>query len=133
MKYNILIQSNKFKKYYVDAIKEYEKRLSRYCKINLIICKNSTEIEKKLPTNSYYIQISSDSILLSSEELAGKINKYAIESNSNITFIINSSINNPNEIISITKMDMDVGLLITIIYEQIYRAYRIIHNEPYHK
>ena len=127
MKINIYVLSNKFEKFYKDAIKEYDKRLRRYCKINLYVIKPNNILP------SYKIQISTKGYNISSEQLAQKINQFAISGKSNISFILSDEFEDVDEIISISPMKMDVGLLTTITYEQIYRAYRIINNQTYHK
>lgn len=127
MKINIYVLSNKFEIFYKDAIKEYDKRLSRYCKINLYVLKS----KNILP--SYKIQISTKGQNISSEQLAQKINQFAISGKSNISFILSDEFEDIDEIISISPMKMDEGLLATITYEQIYRAFRIINNQTYHK
>ncbi len=84
------------------------------------------------------ILISNEGANVSSEELAEKINSYGgVTGISNITIILGDSLemfkDNFDESIMISTMDMEIGLQATILFEQIYRAYRIINNQPYHK
>jgi 23S rRNA (pseudouridine1915-N3)-methyltransferase len=133
MNFKIYSISNKIYKFYMEAIKEYEKRLSRYCKIELIQVKNEEQLLKKLSDKSYKIVISTTAQQISSEELADKINALGISGNSDIALIIGTDSFPYDEAISISSMEMDFGLITTIIFEQLYRAYRILNNEPYHK
>ena len=134
MKFTVfIIQPKKIEKFYLDALKEYEKRLSRYCKIKLIRCKTKQDLLKKLPENSYKISITSGFSTCSSEDLAQKINNYAVSGNSTVSLVIGDHSITYDETLAISPMDIADGLLATIVYEQIYRAYRILNNQPYHK
>lgn len=59
-------------KNHLAAINEYDKRLSRYCKITLVDCKDTDSIEKKLNRNSYIIRFSTTGSQISSEEFLEK-------------------------------------------------------------
>lgn len=133
MNFKIYTVSNKLDKFYIEAIKEYEKRLSRYCKIELIQVKNEEQFLKKLSDKSYKIIIRTTGQQLSSEGLADKINILGISGNSDIALIIGADNFTYDEAIAISPMEMDLGLLATIIFEQLYRSYRILNNQPYHK
>jgi 23S rRNA (pseudouridine1915-N3)-methyltransferase len=133
MNYKIYIVAEKIDKFSKEAIKEYEKRLSRYCKIELVEIKDLELLPKNLLDKTYKIIISTTGQQLTSEELAIKINKFAISSKSDISLIIGAENIDYNESLSISQMEMDIGLKATIIFEQIYRAYRILNNQPYHK
>lgn len=88
----------------------------------------------KVPQGDYKIQVTTQGDNPTSEELAEKINSLGLRGQSNISFIVGSSEKfEADEYIAISPMDMDLGLLTTIVYEQIYRAYRIINNHSYHK
>ena len=127
-----IINTQKVKeKYVMDALEEYAKRLSTYCKIEYIENRNPSKI---ISNKSYIIKIDTNGELLSSEKLAGKIEECAIRGNSDITILLGNANNiQPNYTLAISKMDFDIGILLIIIYEQIYRAFRIITNAPYHK
>lgn len=146
-------------KYLTDAIKEYSKRLSKYCKLNIIEVadektdenasdnlneivkdKEGERILKNIKDNSYIITLEIGGKMLSSEELAGKINEITMFENSNITFIIGGSLglsknisNISNYKLSFSKMTFPHQLMRVILLEQIYRSFRILKNEPYHK
>lgn len=138
MNYKIyIIDENKIDRFYTEAIKEYEKRLSKYCKIRFHHLKSREQLLSKLSKNNHVILISTEGANISSEELAKKVNTYGVAGISNITIILGDSLemfkDNFDESIMISPMDMEIGLQTTIILEQIYRAYRIINNQPYHK
>jgi 23S rRNA (pseudouridine1915-N3)-methyltransferase len=118
-------------KYVKEALEEYTKRLNTYCKIEYVETKNPT---KEISDKSYVIKINKDGEQLSSEQLAEKISLLGITGNSNITIIVGGKdINNVDFVLSISNMNIDRDLILIILYEQIYRAYRINFNHPYHK
>ncbi len=126
-------------KFTKEAIAEYSKRLSKYCKLTLKECKNEAQLLKELDDKSYVIHLSPKGVLLSSEELAGRFSELALKGRSDITFIVAVD-TLPQEImekadftLALSRMDIDFGVFLVILYEQIYRAYRINSNEPYHK
>lgn len=128
-----IVTSKKIKNRFTkDAIKEYAKRLTRYCKIQLNV---TNKIEKEINRDSYLIKISNSGNMLTSEELADKISSLGISGNSHLTFVFDDEhqVGNADFDLRISNMDIDNDLLLIILYEQIYRAYRIINNEPYHK
>ncbi|QUG43750.1 23S rRNA (pseudouridine(1915)-N(3))-methyltransferase RlmH [Psychrobacillus sp. INOP01] len=65
--------------------------------------------------------------------MALKIDNMSITGNSDVTILIGAKNAPDEEDISISKMDMDLGSSTLVIFEQLYRAYRILKNEPYHK
>lgn len=133
MNFTVYVVQKKIEKFYLEAIGEYEKRLGRYCKIALIPVKNEAILLKKLSEKSYVIKIVNDGERLSSESLAEKIESYGLSSNSDISFIVGPAEINSDESLCISPMDMDPGLESAVLFEQIYRGYRIISGEPYHK
>ena len=155
-----LITVGKIKeKYLRDAIAEYSKRLSRYCKLeiievadektpdhasdvveNAIRDKEAERIMKYVKEDTYVITLEINGKLLSSEELSAKINQLGIQGTSHFTFIIGGSIGLGKEVLarsdyalSFSKMTFPHQLMRVILLEQIYRSYRIINGEPYHK
>lgn len=128
--------SDKFTK---EAVKEYGKRLTKYCKLLLKECKNEIQVIKELNDRTYLIHINSAGQLISSEELADKFSELGLSGQSDVTFLISQgSLSKElqeriNYEMAISKMDIGFDVLIVIIYEQIYRGYRILNNEPYHK
>ena len=126
-----IINTEKIKEKYVkDAIQEYTKRLSAYCKVEYVESKNPS---KEITDKSYVIKIDKDGEQLSSEKFAGNIAQLGVSGNSNITIFIGVDNIEADYVLSISRMDIDINILLIIIYEQIYRSYRIIHNAPYHK
>jgi len=146
-------------KYYTDAINEYSKRLGRYCKLNIIsvndektpasptdrerdivVRTEGQRIQKYIKEDAYIIALAIDGKSYSSEKFANMINNVGINGTSNIQFIIGGSLGlsddilkNANMKVSFSEMTFPHQLMRVILLEQIYRAYRIINNEPYHK
>ena len=155
-----LITVGKIKeKYLKDAIAEYSKRLSRYCKLEIIEVtdektpdhasesvedairsKEAERIQKYIKEDAYIITLEIGGKQLASEELAEKIDKLGIQGVSHIIFIIGGSIGLGREVLSrsdyalsFSKMTFPHQLMRVILLKQIYRSYRIINGEPYHK
>ena len=146
-------------KYLNDGIAEYAKRLSRYCK--LTFCQvpdektpdkasdalneqiKATEAErlmKHIREQDYVIALAIDGKMLDSVELAEKIDKLGIGGVSQLVFVIGGSLglseavlNRADYRLSFSKMTFPHQLMRVILLEQIYRSYRIIQGEPYHK
>ena len=127
-------------KFYADAVSEYVKRLSKYCKFEIIEIKESTikkeseQIAEKIKGHSILCDINAG--LVSSEELATKFEKLA-QCTSIITFIIGGS-NGVGELmvdekISFGRATFPHQLFRVILAEQIYRAFTILKGEKYHK
>ncbi len=138
-------------KYIKDALLEYQKRLSKYTKLELIelqdydgdistiLKKESEQILKYINDKSYIITLEIEGQELDSVEFSKKIDNVLI-SNSDITFIIGGSYglsddvkNRSNYKLSFSKMTFPHQLFRVMLLEQIYRSYRIINNESYHK
>ena len=155
-----LITVGKIKeKYLKDAIAEYSKRLSRYCKLEIVEVvdektpdnasdtvkdairdKEGERILKYVKEDAYVITLEIAGKMLTSEEMAEKIEKLGVQGTSHIIFIIGGSIGLGKEILkrsdyalSFSKMTFPHQLMRVILLEQIYRSYRIINHEPYHK
>lgn len=146
-------------KFMQQAIKEYSKRLSRYCNLNIVEVadekapenlsdremeiikqKEGVKILSKIPYNSYVIALAIEGKDLSSEEFSKKIDELALSSVGDITFVIGGSLGLSNEVLnrsdfklSFSKMTFPHQMMRLIILEQIYRGFRIIKGEPYHK
>lgn len=121
------------KKFISSANSEYLKRLSKYCKIKVI---EKTNFEKELDdiNKTYKINLTIEKDTIRSEDFADYLGSLALNSNSNVSFFVNSSSDfSFDDTITISKMGINEELLTTILLEQIYRAYRINKNEPYHK
>jgi len=145
--------------YFKKAILEYVKRLSAYCVLmeiettdekapenlsskeeNIVKEKEGERILSKLDPSSYLIALDIKGKQLSSEALAEKIETLSVYGTSHITFVIGGSLGLSDEIInkadmklSFSKMTFPHQLFRVILLEQIYRAFRIIKGEPYHK
>ena len=155
-----LITVGKIKeKYFTDAIVEYTKRLSRYCKLEIIEVadektpdgasealenqikeKEGERILSKIPDSAYVVALAIDGKQLSSEELADKMEKWNVGGISHLVFIIGGSLgltpkvlNRADFKLSFSKMTFPHQLMRVVLLEQIYRSFRIRNNEPYHK
>ena len=147
-----LITVGKIKeKYLKDAIAEYSKRLSKYCKLTIVEVADektpdqaSETVEEAIRTKEgermYVITLEIGGAMLSSEELSAKIEKLGIQGKSSIAFISGGSIGLGKTVLarsdyalSFSKMTFPHQLMRVILLEQIYRSYRIINAEPYHK
>ena len=141
-----IICVGKLKEQYLkDGINDYIKRISKYHKINIIELPDSNtenegkEIEKYIDNKDYLIAMCIEGEELSSEELSKKIDKVFI-TNPNITFIIGGSNGISDSIknkchykLSFSKLTYPHGLFRLILLEQIYRSFKILNNESYHK
>lgn len=159
MKITVITVGKIKEKYLKDAIAEYSKRLSKYCKLEIIEVsdektpdsasevvemqirdKEGDRILKYIKDDMYVITLEIAGKMLTSEELAEKIENLGIQGKSSIAFIIGGSIGLGNKILkrsdyalSFSKMTFPHQLMRVILLEQIYRSYRIISGEPYHK
>lgn len=146
---HIICVGNLKEKYLSDACNEYIKRIKRFSKIVIIELKESlltpytlalkeeaAEINKH--QKGYVIKLAIQGKMVSSEELATKMNTIVLDGNSDITFIIGSSHGIDESVrfdfeLSISKMTFPHQLSRVILLEQIYRALTINHHLPYHK
>ena len=146
-----IICVGKIKESYLrDAIEEYTKRLIKYTKLQIIelqglVAKDQAKkleaekISKHINPKDYIITLEIDGCSITSEQFAKKIDETLII-NSNITFIIGGSYGLDDAIkniskykLSFSKMTFPHQLFRVILLEQIYRAFKIINNESYHK
>ena len=131
--------------YLKDGINDYLKRINKYYKIEIIeindsnIDNEANEIEKHISSKEYLIAMCIEGEEISSVELASKLDKTFI-TNSNITFIIGGSDGIKQTIkercnykLSFSKMTFPHGMFRLILLEQIYRCFKILNNETYHK
>ena len=131
--------------FYRDAVMEYMKRLGKYHKVEIIEVMDSNInqerdlILKKIDKKDYIITMEIEGKQLSSLEFSMLLDKTLVN-NSNITFIIGGSDglaleikNLANYKLSFSKMTFPHQLFRIILLEQIYRAFKIQHNESYHK
>ncbi len=146
-------------KYLQDAIAEYAKRLSRYEKLELIEVADektpdqASELEEKaikekegkrilerLPKDAYVIALRIDGKMLSSTELAARVASLFVRGESHLCFVIGGSLGLSEEVLhaadeglSFSRMTFPHQLMKVVLLEQLYRAERINHHEPYHK
>ncbi len=120
---------NKFAK---EAVAEYSKRLNKYCKIEL---KTTKSVDKEIRERDYVIKIDKEGQSISSEQLAGRLSLLGVSGTSDIVVVLDDGYDTAKSDfnLNISIMDINSDLMLVILYEQIYRAFRIIHNEPYHK
>ncbi len=145
--------------YLKDAVKEYEKRLTRYAKISVIevadekaeedlseaeaakiLDTEGARIEKYIKDGDYVIGLAIEGNMLDSEGFSKKLSNLMTLGKSDICFIIGGSIGMSDRLkkrsdmlLSFSRMTFPHQLMRVILLEQVYRAYRIMYNEPYHK
>ena len=146
-------------KYLKSAIDEYAKRLSRYCKLEIIELpdektpdnaspkdeeiikdKEGNLILSKIKDNAYVIAMDLKGKELTSEEFAKFISNCGVMGNSNIVFVIGGSLGLSEQVrkranykLCFSKMTFPHQLFRVMLLEQVYRGFRINNNEPYHK
>lgn len=155
-----IITVGKLKEKYLKlGIEEYVKRLSAYAKMDIVEVadekapeelselemiqvkqKEGERILAKISADTYVIALAIQGKLQSSEELANTLDKLATYGKSKIAFVIGGSLGlseevlkRSNEQLSFSRMTFPHQLMRLILVEQIYRAFRINRNEPYHK
>lgn len=139
MNVKMCILSGKTEKFFTAARKEYEKRLSRFCKLKTKEYRNADKLLKDVEKDSTVIIVGNRGEQLSSTDLADKISSMELNGVSSMTLVIGAegeegiaSLNNRHEF-SISRMDMSAGLASAVALEQLYRAYKIMNGETYHK
>ena len=145
--------------FYRDAVEEYKKRLGRYCRIGEVEVqdektpdaageaemlrikeKEGRRLLEKISDGAYVIALAIEGKSFTSEGLASELESLAVNGVSHIQFIIGGSLGLSPEVLSradlllsFSKMTFPHQLMRVILAEQLYRSYRIIRNEPYHK
>ena len=146
-------------KFFEDAIKEYSKRLSRYCKLEILQVadektpegaseavelqikeKEGQRILSLIRDDAYVIALAIEGKMLDSEELAERIGKLGVSGISQIVFVIGGSLGLSAQVmkradyaLSFSRMTFPHQLMRVVLLEQIYRSYRIMNHQPYHK
>ena len=159
MKVTIVCVGKIKEKFYRDAVSEYEKRLGKYCKFEIVEVadektpdrasateeeqikeKEAVRILSKIKEDAYVCTLEIAGKKFSSEGLANWLEQLTVSGKSNIVFVIGGSLGlhksvlaRSNQALSFSDMTFPHQLMRVILSEQIYRAFRIIHNEPYHK
>jgi 23S rRNA (pseudouridine1915-N3)-methyltransferase len=146
-------------KFYRDALSEYEKRLSRYCKLAVfevadektpdkippaqerqIREKEAARLLAQIRDTDYVIALAINGESFDSPGLARHLEQLAVSGRSSLVFVIGGSLGldtsvtkRANECLSFSALTFPHQLMRVILLEQIYRSYRIINHEPYHK
>ena len=155
-----LIAVGKIKeRYFEDAIREYSKRLSRYCRLEIIQVadektpdgasealeeqikeKEGRRILDQIREGAYVIALAVEGKQLDSLELAARMERLAVDGKSQLVFLIGGSLGLSKEVmrradfaLSFSAMTFPHQLMRVILLEQIYRSFRIRAGEPYHK
>lgn len=155
-----IINVGKLKEKYLKmGIEEYKKRLGAYAKIELVEVPDEKAPEKlseaemeqvkdkegerilaKIPEQAYVFALAIEGKQRTSEELAKEIEQLGIHGHSNLVFVIGGSLGlskavmqRSNTQISFGKMTLPHQLMRLVLVEQVYRSFKIIRNEPYHK
>ena len=159
MKITVLCVGKIKEKFYTQAVNEYMKRLGAYCRleiievadektpenasekvINIIKDKEGERILSSIKDGAYVIALAIDGCKMDSVKFADKINSLGLRGTSHIVFVIGGSLGLSDKVLkkadfklSFSDMTFPHQLMRVILMEQIYRGYRIIKNEPYHK
>ena len=159
MKITIVCVGKIKEKFYTDAVLEYKKRLSRYCSLEIVevsdektreeageneiaLVKNreGERILKRIRDDGYVIALAIDGRQMDSPAFSKQIEQLGIRGTSHIYFVIGGSLGlsdavlgRADESISFSMMTFPHQLMRVILLEQIYRSYRIMNHEPYHK
>lgn len=159
MKITVLCVGKIKEKYFTLGIDEYAKRLSRYCKLEIIEvpdektpdnaseneelqikAKEGDKLLRYIKDNAYVIALAIEGKMLTSEELSEKMEQLGINGDSNIVFVIGGSLGLDKRILdradyklSFSKMTFPHQMMRMVLLEQVYRGYRIMKGEPYHK
>jgi len=133
-------------KFFIDAYNEYAKRLSAYCRLELIelgestLDKEAAAVIKYIDKNAYVIAMAIEGKKLSSTEFADALNKLAIGGKSEIAFIIGGSEGMADSLkkradmlLSMSEMTFPHHLARVMLAEQIYRCFKITEGSKYHK
>lgn len=146
-------------KYWTQAVEEYSKRLRSYCSLEMIELKEARlpdkagpaeelavkeaegkEILKRIKDNMYVITLEVKGKMLSSEKLAEKIEQLGLSGDSNIAFVIGGSLGLSEEVsrradfkLSFSEMTFPHQMMRVVLLEQVYRSFKIMRNETYHK
>lgn len=159
MKITILTVGKVKERFYRQAIEEFDKRLSRYCKLEIIevadektpdhaseaqktqiLEKEGVRLLRYLKEDAWVCALAIEGKMLDSEELSKKMEQLGVSGVSHIQFVIGGSfglcdsvLNRADFKLSFSKMTFPHQLMRVILLEQIYRSYRIMMKEPYHK
>lgn len=159
MKITVVAVGKIKEKFFADAVSEYRKWLGRYCKLEILQVADektpdgvSEALEKQIKDREgerilshirdgeYVFALAIEGKMMSSEEMAQKMERLGVEGRSQVVFVIGGSlglseavIRRADEHLSFSKMTFPHQLMRVILLEQIYRSYRIMTGGPYHK
>jgi len=159
MKITILCVGRLKERFFADAVAEYAKRLRLYADINIVETPDEKAPErlsdaeaeqvkaregermlKLLPGGAYAVALAIDGKRFTSEAFAARVDKLMTDGTSHIVFIVGGSLGLSSEVlaradmkISFSDMTFPHQLMRVILLEQVYRVFRILRNEPYHK
>lgn len=159
MKISVICVGKIKEAFYSQAVAEYRKRLSRYCQleilevsdektkehasegeVRLVLDREGERILKCIREDAFVIALSIEGKMLDSVELSEKLKQLAVGGNSHIVFVIGGSLGLSGKVLaranfslSFSRMTFPHQLMRVILLEQVYRAYRIMNHEPYHK
>ena len=156
---NIICPGKMKEKFFKEAIEEYSKRLSKYCKLNIIEVpdekvpdklsdtiisdikeKEGKSILSKIPKDTYLICLDLKGKEYSSEEFSKKLEDISLNHNSSVTFVIGGTLGISEEVLKLSKekicfskMTFPHQLIRVFLLEQIFRAFKISNGETYHR
>ena len=159
MKLRVICVGRLKEKFYTDAVNEFKKRLSRFAEVEIVELADEKAPEKlsdaeleqlklvegrrilaKLADGETVVALEIRGVQLSSTELAEKLKNLMLEGKSRLAFIIGGSNGLSSEVLSradfklsFSKMTFSHQIFRIMLMEQLYRAFKIINNEPYHK
>ena len=159
MKITLLTVGKVKEKYLRDGIAEYSKRLGKYCRLEIVEVTDertpdrASQAEEEqikriegerllrgIRETDYVIALAIDGTMLDSVELSEKMEKLGVQGESNLVFVIGGSLGLSDEVLrradyrlSFSSMTFPHQLMRLILLEQIYRGFRIMRGEPYHK
>ena len=146
MKINLIVVGKLKEKFLVDGIAEYLKRLKKFARLEICEVPECRTVEAEgqkilslVPKDSWLCVLDVSGIALTSEDFAKKISVLNLEGVSNLTFAIGGAFGLSEELrraasfrLSLSQMTFTHQMARLILVEQIYRAFKINRNEPYH-
>lgn len=159
MKITLIVVGKLKERFYEEAVSEYSKRLSRFCRLEIVQVADEKTPDKAgqaqvrqikdregerilshIRDGAYVIALAIEGQMMSSEELAGRIDRLGVSGRSQIIFIIGGSLglsravlSRADLLLSFSPMTFPHQLMRVVLLEQIYRSYQILAGTPYHK
>lgn len=159
MKITVIAVGKVKETFFREAVAEYEKRLGRYCKLEIkeaadertpdgitetqreqILLREGERLQRLLPEDAYVVTLEIEGRKFTSETFAGEVERLGVSGVSHMAFVVGGSLGLHNMIkkradlaVSFSDMTFPHQLMRVVLLEQIYRAFRIINGEPYHK